>query len=100
MEHDAGHEEEHEDAHEGHADHDEENSRVELSSAQRKTAGVIVKTLQAKPMMAEIQAPGEIHLNAYATTKVTPRIAAQVLARHKRQGRRWKKATLWSPYPA
>ncbi|MCF6282918.1 MAG: efflux RND transporter periplasmic adaptor subunit [Candidatus Polarisedimenticolaceae bacterium] len=41
--------------------------------------------------MAEIQAPGEIHLNAYATTKATPRIAAQVLARHKRLGQTVKK---------
>jgi len=75
----------------GHGGHEEEKSRIELSDAQRKTAGITVEVLQVRPMMAEIQAPGEIRLNAYATTKATPRIAAQVLARHKRLGQRVKK---------
>ncbi len=77
--------------HGGHDDHGEEKSAVELSAAQRKMAGIVIETLQIRPMAAEIQAPGEIHLNAYATTKVTPRIAAQVLARHKRLGQTVKK---------
>lgn len=89
---DKAHEEKGDDDHDGgHSGHDEEKSSVELSDAQRKTAGIIVEVLQAKPMMAEIQAPGEIHLNAYATTKATPRIAAQILARHKRLGETVKK---------
>ncbi len=77
--------------HDDHGGHDEEKSSVELSKAQRKSAGIVVEMLQIKPMMAEIQAPGEIHLNAYATTKATPRIAAQVLARHKRLGQKVEK---------
>ncbi len=75
----------------GHGGHEEEKSSIKLSNAQRKSAGIIVEALQVRPMMAEIQAPGEIHLNAYATTKATPRIAAQVLARHKRLGQKVKK---------
>ncbi len=87
-----GHEEKgHDDHGDSHGGHDEEKSRVELSNAQRKTAGIAVEVLQIRPMMAEIQAPGEIRLNAYATTKATPRIAAQVLARHKRLGQTVKK---------
>jgi len=78
-------------SHGGHGGHDEEKSSVELSAVQRKTAEIVVERLQVKPMMAEIQAPGEIRLNAYATTKATPRIAAQVLARHKRLGQTVKK---------
>jgi len=75
----------------GHGDHEEEESSIKLSDIQRKTAGIAVEVLQDKPLMAEIQAPGEIHLNAYATTKATPRIAAQVLARHMRLGQKVKK---------
>jgi len=33
-----------------------------------------------------LRAPGEVRLNAYATAQVTPRIEAQVLARHARLG--------------
>ncbi|VAX11497.1 Probable Co/Zn/Cd efflux system membrane fusion protein [hydrothermal vent metagenome] len=65
---------------------EEGKSSIKLSEAEREATGIVVEVLQVRPMVAEIQAPGEIHLNAYATTKATPRIAAQVLTRHKRLG--------------
>ena len=78
-----------------HDDHGDEGNKgggnsIKLSDAQRKATGIVVEVLQARPMMEEIQAPGEIRLDAYATTKVTPRIAAQVLTRHKRLGEKVK----------
>lgn len=87
---DEGHEEQGHDDH-GHGSHEGEKGGIELSNAQRKTAGIVVETLQARPMMAEIKAPGEVRLNAYATSRVTPRIAAQVLSRHKRLGQKVEK---------
>ncbi len=78
-----------------HADHDDheseqdeahEESGVRLTPEQLKMAGVIVETLQPQDILNEIRAPGEIQLNAYATSMVAPRIAAQVLERQARLG--------------
>ncbi len=74
---------EHADAH-GH----EAGNRVHLNDEQRRLAGIVVETLALKPVPAEIDAPGEIRLNAYASSQVTPRIAAQVTERHARLGDR------------
>lgn len=68
---------EHEDEH-GH----EEENRVHLNDEQRRSAGVLVETLTVCPVPVEIEAPGEILLNAYASSQVTPRIQAQVVERH------------------
>jgi len=55
---------------------------VSLTPEQVKAAGIVTEVLQLQHVTAEILAPGEIRLNAYATTKVTPRIAAQIVKRH------------------
>ena len=85
---DHGDEEDH-DEHSDHADekgeHDEE-SKVHLSSEQLLAAGIVVNTLTTQNVSSEISAPGEIRLNAYATSQVTPRIQAQVLQRHANMG--------------
>ncbi|MCU7876911.1 MAG: efflux RND transporter periplasmic adaptor subunit [Candidatus Thiodiazotropha sp. (ex Lucinoma borealis)] len=65
--------------------HDEED-RVHLNREQRLSAGVLVETLQPRPIPNEIEAPGEIRLNAYASSQVIPRIEAQVIQRHVRLG--------------
>jgi RND family efflux transporter MFP subunit len=64
----------------------EEKNRVHLSNEQRRSAGIMVETLTAHPVPVEIEALGEIRLNAYATSQVTPRIEAQVVTRHARLG--------------
>ncbi len=72
----------------GHNDedgHDEEN-RIHLSDEQRRSAGIRVERLTLRPIPTEIEAPGEILLNAYASSQVTPRIMAQVIKRHIRLG--------------
>lgn len=77
----------------GHSDEDdhdkhgpEEENRIHLSDEQRRSAGIRVERLTLRPIPTEIEAPGEILLNAYASSQVTPRIEAQVIKRHIRLG--------------
>jgi len=77
----------HDQQHEEHGDHDDhEDKLVELEENQIKAAGI--ETLQVKrghyPDI--VSAPGEVVLNAYRTSKVTPRIDAQITRRHARLG--------------
>lgn len=65
---------------------DEEENRVHLSPEQRRVAGIVVETLAARPVAKEIEAPGEVRLNAYASSQITPRIEAQIVKRHVRLG--------------
>ncbi|HDK37699.1 MAG TPA: efflux RND transporter periplasmic adaptor subunit [Thiolapillus brandeum] len=79
-----------------HADHDdadtdehghgEEENTVHLSDEQRQAAGIEVEALELHPLAEEIEAPGEVSLNAYATSQITPRIEAQVVKRFARLG--------------
>jgi RND family efflux transporter MFP subunit len=78
-----------------HADHEAHESeqsdahaegRVRLTSEQREMAGMVVETLRPRALVNEFRAPGEIQLNGYATSRVAPRIAAQVIERQARLG--------------
>jgi cobalt-zinc-cadmium efflux system membrane fusion protein len=82
---------------EEHADHDihgsgqdkaHEAGIVHLTPEQQEMAGVLVEALLTRNIVNELRAPGEIQLNAYATSRVVPRIAAQVLQRQVRLGDR------------
>ncbi len=68
----------------GHEDHDgeEEQAGVTLTPEQLAAAGIVGEALRERSVAAQVQAPGEVQLNAYATIKVTPRIAAQIVGRH------------------
>ncbi len=66
--------------------HAESAGVVHLSPAQMAAAGIRVEPLEPRPLPAIIHAPGEVRLNAYRTVNITPRIAAQVVARHARLG--------------
>jgi RND family efflux transporter MFP subunit len=73
--------------HAGEADEeDEDGGTVDISVEQQRMAGIVVETLQARSLAAEISAPGEVKLNAYLTRKVAPRITAQIMQRHVRLG--------------
>lgn len=61
---------------------DEEENRVHLNDEQLRSAGIMVEALSSRPVPLEIEAPGEIRLNTYATNQVAPRIEAQILKRH------------------
>ncbi len=81
-------------AEEGHApEHDghEEEAAVHLTPEQMKAAGIQTSRLEPHPLPEEIEAPGEVRLNLYATSQVTPRIQAQVVARRARLGDHVKK---------
>jgi len=93
---DGGHDEKKGDDHyegdDGHGHGEKEAaSDAELSDVQRRMAGIETIRVQQQDVGEAITAPGEVMLNAYRTTKVTPRIAAQVLKRHVRLGDHVKK---------
>ena len=71
----------HEDEHGGHGDHEEEGG-VELTPEQMAAAGIVVTALQPQTLHEAVRAPGEVMFNAYRASKVTPRISAQIVARH------------------
>ena len=81
----------------GHEDHDEhgghegEAADAELNDEQRQAAGIETLVVSRQAIGAPITAPGEVTLNSYRTTRVTPRIAAQVQRRHVRLGDHVKK---------
>ena len=81
--------------HEGHAHVDEhghaETNHVKLNKTQRLSAGIVVQPLIAGAVTKQIEAPGEIRLNTYATSQVTPRIQAQLVQRHAHLGDRVSK---------
>jgi RND family efflux transporter MFP subunit len=64
----------------------EEPSEIHLSSEQRRTLNLEISALEPHALGETLRAPGEVRLNAYATAQVTPRIDAQVVARHARLG--------------
>jgi len=80
----------HDEGDDGHG-HDEAASDVELSDTQQRMAGIETMTVKRQSLGDAITAPGEATLNAYRTTKVTPRTSAQVMKRHARLGDRVKK---------
>ncbi len=60
----------------------EEEGVAELTPAQIRTAGIEVMTVRREPIADILVAPGEVMLNAYRTSRVTPRIEAQIVKRH------------------
>ncbi|WP_448097366.1 efflux RND transporter periplasmic adaptor subunit [Luteibacter yeojuensis] len=57
-----------------------------LDEAAIKDAGIVVDTLRPRAMSESIAAPGEVKVDAYSTVLVSPRIAAQVVARQAKLG--------------
>lgn len=75
---------------EGHGDehgdgHGEEGA-IRLNAEQRRANGVEIQKIAARGLGEEVTAPGEVQVNAYASAKVTPRIAAHIVQRHARLG--------------
>tara|TARA_R110002096_G_scaffold364311_1_gene557369 strand:- start:7834 stop:8928 length:1095 start_codon:yes stop_codon:yes gene_type:complete len=71
-----------------HAEEEEEEEAVELvfSAAERKELGIEIAAVSERTLFPEVNAPGEVMLNAYATSQIASRIEAQVVARHARMG--------------
>lgn len=71
----------------GHDDHDEEEEGViELTIDERTSAGIVVEAIVPRALNETRRLPGEVVINAYQSARVTPRITAQVAARHVRLG--------------
>jgi RND family efflux transporter MFP subunit len=73
---------------------------VKLTMDQRAAAGVMVERVALKPHAEVFRAPGEVHVNDYATSNAGARLRATVLSRSARLGDRVRKdqvlATLYS----
>ncbi len=82
----------------GHGDHEEgghdehgknapeEEPSVKLTAEQIAIAGIVSEAVQFQEVSDLIIAPGEVVLNTYETTSVTPRVSAQVMKRHAKLG--------------
>lgn len=66
------------------AGHDE--AAIELSAEEQRTVGVVVGTVAPRALNETLRIPGEVVINAYRSVLVTPRITAQVVARHAKLG--------------
>jgi len=90
--HDEGSDEHgHDEGGDGHGQEEASSSDAELSDEQRRMAGIETMIVGIAPVGEVITAPGEVMLNAYRTSNVTPRVAAQVTRRHVRLGDHVKK---------
>tara|TARA_R110001592_G_scaffold31482_1_gene110931 strand:+ start:4857 stop:6131 length:1275 start_codon:yes stop_codon:yes gene_type:complete len=92
---DHGEEKNHDEKEDGHGDHgseeggheeEEESGAVDLTPESMKEAGILVEPLTLQNLEAEVKAPGEVKLNSYLSSKVTPRIEAQIVARYAKLG--------------
>ena len=70
-----------------HGDHEgEQESAIELAADAQRTAGIVVEKVAQRALQETLRVPGEVVINAYQSARVTPRITAQVVARHVRLG--------------
>ncbi len=76
-----------EDARDDQEDHqEEEGGAIEMTLRERNMAGITVDTVRPRALNETLRVPGEVVINAYRSSRVTPRITAQVVARHARLG--------------
>lgn len=65
---------------------EEEGGAIELTADEQRRAGVVVDAVTPRALNETIRVPGEVTVNAYRSARVTPRITAQVAARHVKLG--------------
>ncbi|MEQ8800345.1 MAG: efflux RND transporter periplasmic adaptor subunit [Salinisphaeraceae bacterium] len=70
---------------ESDAEHVEEQP-LRMSPAQRQEQGIETAAVGRRALTGTITAPGEVRINAYQSAQITPRVSAQVAARHARLG--------------
>ena len=61
---------------------------VMLTPEQRAAAGIVVEPVTAKPHAEVFRAPGEVRVDEYASSNVSPRLRAMVLTREAKLGDR------------
>ena len=71
-------------------EHDGEDAgdAIVMTADERVTAGVIVDRVIPRTLNETLRVPAEVVINAYKSARVTPRITAQVVARHVHLGDR------------
>lgn len=71
-----------------HAEEGDEDEAIELvfTVEEREKLGIEIGSVGERMLYPEVDAPGEVTLNAYATSQIASRIEAQVVARHARMG--------------
>lgn len=72
-------------------DHDGEEGIVEMDEAARVKNGVKTAYVSFQSLVDEITAPGEVVLNQYKTSHVTPRISGQITKRYAKLGQHVKR---------
>lgn len=72
--------------HDAEGEEHQEEGGVELNAAQQAEAGIVTAIIEPRPVSEEILAPGEVVVNTYQSSQVTPRINAQITVRHVRLG--------------
>lgn len=72
----------------GHGDEhgDGGDGKVEIPEAAQRAAGIEVKVATSQNVAATVTAPGEVRFDAYRTSKVTPRLSAQIIQRFAKLG--------------
>lgn len=65
---------------------DHEGTAIELSAEEQRAAGIVIGTVAPRALNETLRIPGEVVINAYRSVLVTPRITAQVVARHAKLG--------------
>jgi len=78
--------------HDGEEDHNaEEEGSLKMNSEERQAVGIMTDVVKKHTLTEANLVPGEVVLNTYLSSKVSPRISAQVVARHARLGEAVKK---------
>ena len=76
----------------GHADesdrddHEVEGRVIAMTIAQRLEAGIATRPVAHQALVETRRLPAEVTVNAYRSSRVTPRIPAQIVSRHVRLG--------------
>ena len=63
-----------------------EGAAIEMSAEEQRAAGIAIGTVAPRALNETLRIPGEVVINAYRSVLVTPRITAQVVARHAKLG--------------
>ena len=76
---------------EGHAESESAAEAKPLTPEQMQEAGIVVEPITMQPLPKRFRAPGEVRLNNYTSSIVSPRIGGTVVQRHVTLGARVKK---------
>jgi len=72
-------------------EHEEEEGGIPpMSVEQRQEMGILTQKVGTQVLADEVVVPGEVTVNRYHSTEVTPRISAQITRRHARMGQQVK----------